>query len=342
MNVVMIIPTGIGCEIGGHAGDANPVARLLASVCDNLLVHPNVVNASDLNEMTDNTWYVEGSILDRFLEGKFYLHKPKSNKILAVSNDSLEPATRNSIEASMYTLGTDIKSITLKTPIEMEGIVLEDHATGIIKGEDALIDQISGEDFDALAIHSKVMVTNKTAMNYLRCGGINPYGAVEAILSRHVANKINKPVAHSPVEELEEPYTGLSYNPRMSASLISTCYLNSILKGLHRAPRITKRRRPNSLGVNDIDCLITPMNCVGRPHIACLERGIPVIAVRENKTKLQDIMPLEFIEVSNYMEAAGYVAAIKAGLNYKTLTTKNIPPIEFLKNQNKENDGCGA
>ena len=32
MNVVMIIPTGIGCEIGGHAGDANPIAKLLSSV----------------------------------------------------------------------------------------------------------------------------------------------------------------------------------------------------------------------------------------------------------------------------------------------------------------------
>ena len=32
MNVVMIIPTGIGCEFGGHAGDATPVANdLLAT-----------------------------------------------------------------------------------------------------------------------------------------------------------------------------------------------------------------------------------------------------------------------------------------------------------------------
>ncbi|MHB8898830.1 MAG: DUF3326 domain-containing protein [Thermoguttaceae bacterium] len=27
MNIVLVIPTGIGCEIGGHAGDANPVAN---------------------------------------------------------------------------------------------------------------------------------------------------------------------------------------------------------------------------------------------------------------------------------------------------------------------------
>ena len=34
MNVVMIIPTGIGCEIGGHCGDANPPARLLGACCE--------------------------------------------------------------------------------------------------------------------------------------------------------------------------------------------------------------------------------------------------------------------------------------------------------------------
>lgn len=32
MNIVLIIPTGVGCEIGGHAGDANPVAKLMGGV----------------------------------------------------------------------------------------------------------------------------------------------------------------------------------------------------------------------------------------------------------------------------------------------------------------------
>jgi len=47
MNVVMIIPTGIGCEIGGHCGDGNPPARLLGACCDNLVLHPDVVNKAD-------------------------------------------------------------------------------------------------------------------------------------------------------------------------------------------------------------------------------------------------------------------------------------------------------
>ena len=75
-NAVFIIPTGIGCTIGGHAGDATPAARLIASICDILIIHPNVVNASDINEMTENMWYVEGSILDRFLNNLVFLKKP--------------------------------------------------------------------------------------------------------------------------------------------------------------------------------------------------------------------------------------------------------------------------
>ena len=49
MNTVVIIPTGIGCEIGGHAGDATPVIKLLANISNNLITHPNAVNALNTN-----------------------------------------------------------------------------------------------------------------------------------------------------------------------------------------------------------------------------------------------------------------------------------------------------
>ncbi|MCK5642102.1 MAG: DUF3326 domain-containing protein, partial [Gammaproteobacteria bacterium] len=51
MNTVFIIPTGIGCSIGGHAGDATPAFKLIASLSDIAITHPNVVNASDINEL---------------------------------------------------------------------------------------------------------------------------------------------------------------------------------------------------------------------------------------------------------------------------------------------------
>ena len=43
---IFIVPTGIGCEVGGFAGDALPTAKLLASASGCLITHPNVMNLS--------------------------------------------------------------------------------------------------------------------------------------------------------------------------------------------------------------------------------------------------------------------------------------------------------
>jgi hypothetical protein len=51
----------------------NSVPKLLGYCCDNLITHPNVVNGADINEMTPNTLYVEGSILNRFMMGNIGL-----------------------------------------------------------------------------------------------------------------------------------------------------------------------------------------------------------------------------------------------------------------------------
>ena len=70
-NVVFIVPTGIGASIGGYAGDALPAARLLSSLCDNLITHPNVMNAAMLYnpDQRSNIQYVEGYALDLFAAG---------------------------------------------------------------------------------------------------------------------------------------------------------------------------------------------------------------------------------------------------------------------------------
>ena len=113
MNVVFIVPTGIGAEIGGHSGDATPAAKLIASVCDTLIVHPNVVNASDINEMTENMLYVEGSILDRFLEGQAGLEEVYNNKILLAVNSPIKTEIINSVSGSRATIGADIDIVKL-------------------------------------------------------------------------------------------------------------------------------------------------------------------------------------------------------------------------------------
>ena len=66
---ILIVPTGIGCEVGGFAGDALPTAKLLESASGCLITHPNVMNGGTLSEKDKNIFYVEGYSLDRFAKG---------------------------------------------------------------------------------------------------------------------------------------------------------------------------------------------------------------------------------------------------------------------------------
>lgn len=331
MNIVFIVPTGIGCEIGGHAGDANPVVKLFAGLSDTLITHPNAVNASDINEMTENTLYVEGSMLDRFLEGDFNLKKVYYNKILCVTNSPLDGAVINSVSAARATIGADIEIAVLDTPLQMIGKIENGKASGDVLGWEELCHQVRKYDFDALAITTPIDVERDTKMYYFKNGGINPWGGVEAKASKLIANDLNLPVAHSPVENVSIDDKDLFFiykqivDPRMSAEVVSVSYLHCILKGLHKAPRPTST--DTGISVDDIDFLITPINCVGRPHYACMEKGIKIIAVKENQNVLNDKMPDEFIVAENYLDAAGIVAAYKSGIDYRTVRR----PLNYTK-----------
>ena len=86
LNGIMIIPTGLDCALGGDAAYM-PGVKLISNCANNLIINPNAVNASDINELPSNALYVEGSTIDRFLEGKLNLRKTKTfNKILMAVN----------------------------------------------------------------------------------------------------------------------------------------------------------------------------------------------------------------------------------------------------------------
>jgi len=312
MNTVFIVPTGIGASIGGDAGDATPAFKLIASMSDIAITHPNVVNASDINEMPDNAWYVEGSILDRFLEGKIKLKKPKSNRILLAVNKPIRSETVNAMNAAIHTLGADIEYVELETDLEMIATLSDKGASGEVYGWKELVKQVKKHDFDALAMATPITVPNKVALDYFRNGGINPWGGVEAVASKLIANAVNKPVAHAPIEndDPEMRYFNEIVDPRMAAEVISQCYIHCVFKGLHKAPRISD----TGLSVEDIDCMVSPLNCYGRPHRACEKAGIPIITVKENETCLGS-PPKENDWVDNYFEAAGYIQSLKEGIN---------------------------
>lgn len=318
MNTVFIVPTGVGAEIGGHAGDATPAAKLLASVSDIFITHPNVVNASDINEMTENMLYVEGSMLDRFLAGEIELQPVKRNKILLAVNAPVDNKTINAVSAARATIGAEITIVELKTPLRLRAMLNGSRATGVVDGDLELCEQLAPIHFDALAIATHIGIENDVALNYLRNGGVNPWGGVEAILSKLVSRVLGIPVAHAPffgsikgtIEEFEEVV-----DPRMAAELVSRCYLHCVLKGLHRAPRIGK-----GLSVDDVDCLVTPAGVCGPPHLECMKRGIPIIVVEENRTCHDFKLNSGVVwSAETYLEAAGYVAAMQAGIDWRSV-----------------------
>jgi len=321
MNVVFIVPTGIGAEIGGHSGDATPAAKLVASVCDKLFIHPNVVNASDINEMTENMVYVEGSILDRFLIGEIGLEETKGNRILLVVNEIL-PEIVNAVSAARVTMGADIRILKLGTPLVMTAYMMGGIASGIIRNLRETIDQIRPYNFDVAVINTPIQTNKDDVIEYLSSeGGINLWGGIEARLSKIISQELNKPVIHAPVESSEVFKTfNQVVDPRKAAELVSVCYLHCCLKGAHLAPKISTIGKigPTIKGRfywnTDIDFMVSPINVFGRPHLACIEAHIPVIVVEENRTVLNDKMPDSFIIAKNYLEVVGIIAAKKAGV----------------------------
>lgn len=316
MNVVLIVPTGLGASIGGHAGDANPVCKLLASIADTLITHPNVVNASDINEMPDNVLYVEGSMLDRFLRGEIQLRQPLQNRILVATNAPVREDTINAVSAARATIGVNATIVELREPLRMIARFEGGEATGDVLGWESLVAQVSSLPYDALALHTPIEVPREVAVAYYRNGGVNPWGGVEAKASKLIANALGKPVAHAPRESVspedEELYNILyeAVDPRIAPEAISFCYLHCVLKGLNRAPRIAS----NGLAVEDVDVLVSPP-CYGEPHRACQDLGIPIIVVVENTLQVPMYPPKDSIIVANYWEAAGVLSCMKAGIH---------------------------
>lgn len=333
-NAVLLIPTGIDAEIGGHAGDGGPVARLLASACDSLITHPNVVNASDINELPENGLYVEGSIIARLLMGTVGLQKVRSNRLMLVMDKHEDEyfcdATVNSVSAARASMGLDCPLVVkMKETIRMDALLSSSgRAVGRIEHLERLCELLTEyrSQYDAVAISSLIYLTNSTHLEYFSQESINPWGGVEAMLTHAISMLFNIPSAHSPIMESKDIMNldlGI-VEPRKAAEAISLTFLHCILKGLHKSPRIvtntTDFGRAGVLSSADISCLVIPDGCIGLPTLAALEQGIPVIAVRENKNRMKNSLetlpfaPGKLFVVENYLEAVGVMHALKAGV----------------------------
>ena len=345
-NAVFLVPTGIGAEIGGHAGDATPAATLMASICDTLITHPNVLNGSDLIEIPSNTLYVEGSAISRLLMGTIGLQPVRANRVLVVIDSHRDEffvdAAINAVNAARSSYGLICPMVLrLDPPLDMRSrYVASGRVGGSVEGIDRLIASLDGHrgSYDAVAISSVISVPLSYHTEYFESDGnmLNPWGGVEAMLTHTISTLYDVPSAHSPMlenQEIANMATGV-VEPRMAAEAISLSFMQSVLKGLQKSPKIvvSPEALPDSIGAiggmltaSNVSCLVIPDGCLGLPTLAALEQGIPVIAVRENRNVMQNDLTLlpwspgQFHLVENYWEAAGVMAALKAGIDPKAV-----------------------
>ena len=346
-NAVLLVPTGIGAEIGGHAGDATPVATLLASVCDTLVTHPNVVNASDIVDIPSNALYVEGSVISRLLMGTIGLQRVRGNRLLVVigahEDELFSNAAINAVSAARVSYGLrGAEVVQLDAAMTMKShFALSGRAAGRVEGLECLWEVLDAREgsYDTVAISSVIDVPISYHEEYFEVAGamINPWGGVEAMLTHALSTTYDVPSAHSPMMETQEIANmdpGI-VDPRMAAEAISLTFFQCILKGLQKSPRIIadpgSTELHDVLTARDIACLIIPDGCIGLPTLAAMEQGIHVIAVRENKNLMEnDLTSLPWSQdqlyiVDNYWEAAGVMAGIKAGIDPRVVRRPLAP-----------------
>jgi hypothetical protein len=333
-NAVLIIPTGVGCEIGGHEGDANALSRLIASACDTLITHPNVVNATDYNEMAANTLYVEGSTVTRLLMGQVGLQKVRANRILTLVDKGIlkyNEEIRNAVSTARITLGIDSDIFEMEKLTSCKiGLSKSGRAVGALEEMENLFETIDkyGDSYQAIALSTHLERDTDWYREYFNPDkeyqdvAVNPTGGIEAMMTHSVVELFNKPCAHAPAPLGDSPHHGV-FEPRLAPVAGSIRHIHCVLKGLHKSPRIV----PYEQGFNarDVSCVIIPDGCVGLPVLACIKQGIPVIAVKNRNIMKNDLDELDFehgkfFRADNYLEAVGIMRMLKEGIALDTVT----------------------
>lgn len=341
--VLSIIPTGIGCEIGGYAGDAAPVTELLASCTDYLITNPNAVNASNFIFMNDNVLYTEGFMIDQFCKGVVNLYKPYANKVGLI----IEKASKQELEVvfniintvrAVYGVHIEKYFITDK-PI---GGCCEQNKSGSYVGKlentRVLFEACEGlieKGVNAIAVTTNIK--DLPAENYAKhFEGLhpNPVGGAEAIISHLIVAKYKIPAAHAPLSNLKEMTLKTNIvDARGAGEYSSFSGLACVLVGLGKAPQISTHsncRIGDIVNINNLLAIVSPASALGGiPMLYAQKYNIPVIAVADNKTILDvtrtRLNLTNVIEVKSYAEAAGIIQALKNGISirgiYRPLST---------------------
>lgn len=329
--VVLIVPTGIGAAVGGFAGDAIPVARAFAAGCDRLITHPNVLNGAQLYWPAENILYVEGFALDKFASGCWGLRAVHQNRIGLILDRGMETELRHrhlqAADAARATLGLSLTDYVLTdAPLNVELRTSPAGASwGTIGNPDSLLRAaevlIKKARAEAIAVVARFPDDpGSEALQSYRYGqGVDPLAGAEAVISHLIVRQFAVPCAHAPA--LSPLPLDPHISPRSAAEELGYTFLPCVLVGLSRAPQFntTESAFCQGLTAKDVDAVVVPRSaCGGAGLLSLSARGVPVIAVEENTTRMRvapEALGIKALRVSSYWEALGVVVALRAGVN---------------------------
>lgn len=345
---VLLIPTGIGCAIGGYAGDGLPVARAIASVVDGLITHPNVLNGAQLYWPLSNVLYVEGYGLDQFAAGRWALQPVHRNRVGVILDAGIEPELRlrhlQAMDAARATLGLDLTEyVVTDAPLGVAVAVADSGSSwGTIQRPDSLLRAaerlLTGAGAEAIAVVARFPDDGGAAMleQYRQGQGVDPIAGAEAVISHLVVHTFRCPCAHAPA--LNPLPLDAMVSPRSAAEELGYTFLPCVLVGLSRAPRFCERSAsgllpPQAIAADQVDVVVTPASaCGGSALLQLGASGAQIIAVEDNETVLAvspESLGLNALRVRSYMEAVGAIASLRAGIDPRLLQPQ-IPHLRAL------------
>ena len=242
---LLVIPTGLGCAVGGYAGDGLPTARLLAAASGCLVTHPNVMNGASLYWSDRRIHYVEGWALDRFACGELALAPVAGRRVGLLLDAGIEPELRarqlQAAEACRATLGLAIGPVvTSDVPLGV-GLSLGPSGTswGTLERPDALLragEKLVSAGATAIAAVARFPEDpGSEALAAYRAGsGVDALAGAEAVISHLLVQHLGIPCAHAPA--LAPLPLDPDLDPRAAAEELGHTFLPCVLVGLSRAP----------------------------------------------------------------------------------------------------------
>jgi len=327
---LLVLPTGIGCAIGGYAGDALPSARLLAAASGCLITHPNVMNGASLYWSDPRIHYVEGHGLDRFACGELALRPVRRQRIGLLLDAGMEEELQlrhlQVADGCRASLGLEIGPV-VSTDVPL-GVHLElgdsGASWGTLERPDALLR--AGETLKAAGATAIAVVArfpedpaSEALAAYRHGSGVDALAGAEAVISHLLVRHLQIPCAHAPA--LVPLPIDAQLDPRAAGEELGYTFLACVLVGLSRAPDLIPAAAAAAadISADQLGAVLVPEGALGGEAVlACIERGVPLITVAN--PSLLDVSAAALglhsgvLRASSYLEAAGLLMALREGI----------------------------